>query len=752
MMKIRLILVVIIALSLKSFSQNNFYDVDNVREIKMYFTQPNWDDILDSLYVAGDQERLIASVEIDGNLYDSIGVRYKGFSSVSVNTIKNPFNIKLDYIDNNQNHEGFKKLKLSNVIKDPSFLREVLSYEIARNYMPAPRANYANLYINDTLWGLYVNVESVNDKFTNKHFSSVNSSLVKGNPLNINLQTGGENSNLSNSHGTDSSYYFDYYDLKSNNGWKDLYDLIDTLNNHSNHLNNVLNVNRTLWMHAFNYTLINFDSYIGYSQNYYLYKGLSGQFHPILWDLNMSFGGFRLTDATQAYFNGFDIPQAQNMDPLFFLNNNFLSPRPLITNILSDTRHQRMYLAHMRTIIEENFINQNYLTRGQYLQSLISTHVQNDNNKFYSFNNFTDNLNTQVSITSSICPGISQLMDSRTTYLSNYWSSFTQPSISNIQTLPNSNQFFGNDFTITAQIQDASYAMLAYRFGENMPFIEVEMYDDGNHNDGPANDGIYGAIINNCSNSIDYYLYADNNSQGIFSPKRAAYEFYSISTTIPQSSLVINEVMSNNKTIVTDETGDYDDWIELYNTTNTPISTNGLIFSDNLLNLAKWDLPNAVVNPNSYFIIWADEDGNTGDNHANFKLSNLGEQLILSNSDSTVVDAEFIYAQLDDIAYGRSPNGTGNFSMLTPTFKRNNTPTSIDDFSDQQNILFFPNPFSNFIKIEKEKHWYITNTIGQIIYTSNKSSTINTSLWKSGVYFLHFTNSIHKSVKLLKVK
>ena len=90
MIKNRLILAVIIALSLKSFSQNNFYDVDNVREIKMYFTQPNWDYILDSLYVAGDQERLIASIEIDGDSYDSVGVRYKGFSSVSVNTIKNP--------------------------------------------------------------------------------------------------------------------------------------------------------------------------------------------------------------------------------------------------------------------------------------------------------------------------------------------------------------------------------------------------------------------------------------------------------------------------------------------------------------------------------------------------------------------------------------------------------------------------------------------------------------------------------------
>ena len=117
MIKHRLVLFIFIALSFKSFSQNNFYDVDNVREIKMYFTQPNWDGILDSLYVVGNEDRLIASIEIDGDSYDSVGVRYKGFSSVSINTIKNPFNIKLDYIVNNQNHEGFKKLKLSNVIK-----------------------------------------------------------------------------------------------------------------------------------------------------------------------------------------------------------------------------------------------------------------------------------------------------------------------------------------------------------------------------------------------------------------------------------------------------------------------------------------------------------------------------------------------------------------------------------------------------------------------------------------------------------
>ena len=68
--------------------------------------------------------------------------------------------IKLDYIKGAQNYEGIDKIKLSNVIQDPSFVREVLSYEIARKYMPAGEANYTNLFINDTLIGLYTNVEA----------------------------------------------------------------------------------------------------------------------------------------------------------------------------------------------------------------------------------------------------------------------------------------------------------------------------------------------------------------------------------------------------------------------------------------------------------------------------------------------------------------------------------------------------------------------------------------------------------------
>ena len=80
------------------FSQNSFYDIDTIREIRLYFYESDWDTLLDSLYILGDNDRVLADLIIDGDFYDSVGVRYKGFSSASIDRVKNPFNIKLDYI------------------------------------------------------------------------------------------------------------------------------------------------------------------------------------------------------------------------------------------------------------------------------------------------------------------------------------------------------------------------------------------------------------------------------------------------------------------------------------------------------------------------------------------------------------------------------------------------------------------------------------------------------------------------------
>ena len=745
----RIICLILFLYCSNACAQSSFYAVDSLREIRIYFYDSNWDHQLDSLYVQGDNERILADLIIDGSTYDSVGVRYKGFSSVSVNRVKNPFNIKLDYMIDGQDHNGVDKLKLSNVYQDPSFIREVLTYEIAANYLPSAKANYANIYVNDTLWGLYTNVQAVNKDFLNDHFGNKYNPFFKCNPENLNVSPGGENANLSDAHGNDSLDYQPYYDIKSDYGWEALYNLIDTLNNYSDSVNKVLNVDRTLWMHALNYTLINFDSYIGYAQNYYLYKDKTGQINPLLWDLNMSFGSFSLTDASSIYFSGFDILEAQNMDPLLHHTQISVSPRPLLRNLFLIERNRKMYLAHIRTIVNENFSNQNYALRSQYLQNLIDVSVQNDTNKFYSYTDFTTNLNNQVALVTADCPGITQLMDARTIYLSGYTGFSGEPIITNIATSPQ-NFIVGDDVWITANITDATDAILGYRFGANMAFKTTTMFDDGNHNDGTANDGVFGGVISNSANKVDYYLYADNDSAGVFSPVRAAYEFYSIQSQLNVGDVVINEIMSNNISTTSDASGKFEDWIELYNTTSSPVSTLGLFFTDTLGLLQKWELPDYTIPANGYAIIWADEDGGQGDLHANFKLSNLGEQLILTNADSLVIDSITYLVMADDIAFARLPNGSGPFIMQAPTFKANND--FINSITEkQEQIKVYPNPFSDVIKWNSFEGIEVRDILGKLMYTSENTNHISTSTWQTGIYFLHLKDK-NQTIKVIKIQ
>ena len=154
-------------------AQVDLYDIDEVQEFRLYFAESNWDDLLDTLFLAGEDERLTGDLTINGTLIPDVGVRYKGYSSYGSDRVKNPFNIKLNHVHAGQRYQGVDKLKLSNVIQDPSFVREALSYEVARKYMPASRANYARVYVNDVYIGLYTNVESVNAEFTDLHFATV---------------------------------------------------------------------------------------------------------------------------------------------------------------------------------------------------------------------------------------------------------------------------------------------------------------------------------------------------------------------------------------------------------------------------------------------------------------------------------------------------------------------------------------------------------------------------------------------------
>lgn len=676
-----------IAAALHARPQSPLFDLGNVREIRIIFSQADWRAQLEALYIQGDNGRLIGDIEIDGTLLRDVAVRFKGYSSFSTGRIKNPFNIDLNAVRAGQAYQGFNKIKLSNVFQDPSFLREVLTYEIARDYMPASRAAYANVWVNDTLQGLYNVVEDVSKDFVQAHFGTRNGSFFKGNPPTVDLS--GENCSLSDAPGIDSASYYGIYSIESDHGWGQLLELIDALNQHPERIDSVLNVDRALWMHALNYALINFDSYVGYAQNYYLYRDGDGLWNTIPWDMNMSFGAFRLTDAS-TYWNGFSVAQAMSMNPLSHYSGVSVFPRPLMRTLFDAPMHRRMYLAHLRAIMDEQIASGAYYLLALQLRAVIDPHVQADPNKFYSYQGFLDNLDAQVSFTIAY-PGLKQLMDGRLNYLSTYPGYTGQPVIGAPQHAPEEIAV-GQEITITALVADADTVFIGYRFASRGRFEKIAMHDDGLHDDGAADDGIYGARFTADANLVEYYIYAENGSAGEFSPRGAAHQTHKVLTRLASGQLVINELMADNRGTTVDASGNAGDWIELFNASDAAISTAGLYLSDDPANTAKWALPIRVLAPGEYLIIWADDREAQGDDHASFKLDAEGETLLLAYDSVAVVDQVAFGHQYPIYSSARSPNGTGEFKRMAPTFNGYNY--TLPGYATEAVFQLWPNPAS----------------------------------------------------------
>ena len=125
------------------------------------------------------------------------------------------------------------------------------------------------------------------------------------------------------------------------------------------------------------------------------------------------------------------------------------------------------------------------------------------------------------------------------------------------------------------------------------------------------------------------------------------------------NSVFINEILANNVSINMDESGEYDDWIELYNADDEAINIGGLFLTDDAENLEKWMIPfDTEIQAQSFLLLWCDEDQEQGEFHTNFKLSGAGESLFLVNFDGvTILNSITFATQSANISYGRMPDG-----------------------------------------------------------------------------------------------
>lgn len=755
-MKKTILFLVAIFPIVNSLTAQNFYDRSTVQTIEIFFGFSNWDAQLDNLAATTEGYLIADSVRINGTMFDSVGVKYKGNSSYNANNNKNPLHINLNYVHSKADYQGYTSIKLQNGYQDPSMIREVLSYAVLEQFMDCPKANFANVYINGTLRGVYSSAESIDDKFNADHYYTETGAFFKCNPV------GGAGPGSSGSPdlkylGQDSSLYASGYELQSNYGWNKLRNLTDTLNNYFPEIEKVLDVDRALWMLAFNNVLVNLDSYSGaFRQNYYLYYDLNNRFVPTVWDLNMSFGGF-------PGGTGSGTTTPSTLDPM---SNSTSANHPLIVKMMANPLYKRMYMAHVRTIVKEIFESGQYITTANALRTTIDAAVQADPYKFYTYTQYQNSLTTAITGGGgpgggSSTPGIQQLMSARVTYFnsnSNY--TLVAPVIS-AHTVSNTAPNYGTTVSFTATCSNETTVYFGYRFEKQLKFNRVAMFDDGLHGDGAAGDHVYGTTLTlNCT-QVQYYIYAENTNAGLFSPQRAEHEYHTLLINAPLATngqVLINEILADN-TLFDDAYGESDDWIELYNTTNYALTVGGLYLSDDGANLTKFQIPaGTVIAPHAVLPIWTDDDADqlTGI-HTNFKLSIAGESVILSNG-TTPYDQVDYTAQTTDVAYARCNDG-GTFTFAQPSYNAlNNCHLSVSELVDFD-LSVYPVPsVSNFTISSNELESFemtVFDLQGRFIHKGmiNQGVTdIPASEWESGIYQLVVASKSGKSKVITIVK
>lgn len=145
-----------------------------------------------------------------------------------------------------------------------------------------------------------------------------------------------------------------------------------------------------------------------------------------------------------------------------------------------------------------------------------------------------------------------------------------------------------------------------------------------------------------------------------------------------KDKIVINEYITHNKSIDYNKTGNYYDWIELYNKTDKDIVLDNVYLSDNISNLSKFKIPYTVIKRKDYLVIYMSEEVIKGEIHANFKLSD-NEQIVLSDG-KNIYESINITKLPDNVSYGIKDNKWYYFT--TPTKGKANNTASFKKMGD----------------------------------------------------------------------
>jgi hypothetical protein len=387
----------------RTFPNAPTYDPAALRTFFFEFENADWEAELAAFY--NTDVEVPARLTVDGRVFRDVGVRFRGNSSYFIVPAgrKRSLNVTLDFVNKDQQLGGYRTFNLLNANEDPTFLHSVLYNHIAREYLPAPKANFVRVVINGESWGIYPSVQQFNKDFARDFYGGPDGDRWKSPPQG----RGGLQY-----HGDDPALYKSAYEIKSKDdpaAWTALVNLARVLNTTPPDrleaaLAPILDVDETLRFLAVDVALVNGDGYWTRGSDFSLFRDPKGRFHITTHDANETFSagrgfgpppppppGFDPQRGGRAGRGGPGGPGGADLDPLVGLDD---ASKPLRSKLLAVPALRERYLGYVRDIATKWLDWQRLGPIAEGYHTLIAADVKADTRKLETDEGFESGLQT----------------------------------------------------------------------------------------------------------------------------------------------------------------------------------------------------------------------------------------------------------------------------------------------------------------------------------------------------------------------
>ena len=122
--------------------------------------------------------------------------------------------------------------------------------------------------------------------------------------------------------------------------------------------------------------------------------------------------------------------------------------------------------------------------------------------------------------------------------------------------------------------------------------------------------------------------------------------------------IVLNEIMASNGMTISDEDGDYPDWIEIYNPGPNSINLEGYGLSDDPLDIRRWIFPGVTLSANQFLLIYASGKNRTQWINHWETIIDWGD-LWRYRIGTSAPPSDWHLPQFDDSSWQEGPSGIG---------------------------------------------------------------------------------------------